>query len=56
VTLGDWTESFPMGVPTEEEYQRVWELQKEDGSNLIYDFKNWSLPLKEEVKTEAVVK
>lgn len=50
VTLADWVQYFPMGIPTEEEYQRVWELQKITpppgiiGDNMIDDFKQWSLP------------
>ena len=53
VMLKDWVEEFPMGVPTEEEYQRVWELQKitpvdRGGDNLIDDFSQWSLPKVEE--------
>lgn len=51
VTMGDWANEFPMGVPTDEEYKRVWELQKITpppgiigGDNLIDDFKAWSVP------------
>jgi len=51
VTMSDWAMSFPMGVPTEEEYERMWDLQKvtpEPGifatDNMVDDFKSWSLP------------
>ena len=44
VTLSDWTMSFPFGVPNDDEYDRMWELQKSEGDNLIDDFNNWSLP------------
>ena len=28
ITLNDWTDDFPMGVPTEEEFEKAWEYQK----------------------------
>ena len=51
VTLADWTMKFPFGIPTEKEYERMWDLQKvvpEPGvfrtDNMVDDFKSWSLP------------
>lgn len=50
VTMEDWINEFPMGVPTEEEYQAMWELQKIKGptnggsDNMIDDFRNWGTP------------
>jgi len=51
VTLSDWTMKFPYGIPTEKEYERMWDLQKvipEPGvfktDNMVDDFKSWSLP------------
>lgn len=32
VVINDWTMAFPMGVPTEEECSRVWDLQKQEGA------------------------
>jgi hypothetical protein len=32
LTVNDWTMAFPMGVPTEEERSRIWDLQKQDGA------------------------
>lgn len=32
VTMTDWTQHFPMGVPTPEEYSRVWQAQKVSGN------------------------
>ena len=53
VTLGDWTSAFPMGIPTDEEYERVWDMQKVvpdldkgRGDNMIDDFEQWSKPTK----------
>ena len=55
VTLHDWTMSFPMGIPTEEEYERMWDLQKvipEPGvfrtDNMVDDFNSWSMPKAQE--------
>ncbi len=31
LTIADWTNHFPMGVPTPEEYHRVWRAQKVSG-------------------------
>jgi hypothetical protein len=52
VTMLEWTNTFPMGLPTEEEYGRLWNLQKSSGGadilrsdNLIDDFRNWSIPV-----------
>lgn len=51
VTLSDFAKEFPMGIPIDEEYRRVWDLQKRipepgtiGGDNLIDDFTQWSLP------------
>lgn len=49
VSFQDWVTEFPDGVPTEEEYQRIWDLQKiipVPGSpdNLVDDFRQWSVP------------
>lgn len=50
VTMEDWINEFPMGVPTEEEYSAMWELQKIKkptrlgGDNMIDDFSNWGIP------------
>lgn len=30
-----WTADFPMGVPTDEEYDRIWDSQNEDGTNML---------------------
>jgi hypothetical protein len=52
VTLADWADAFPMGVPTDDEYARVWELQKLSSpargmtDNCIDNFANWSVPKK----------
>lgn len=32
LTVNDWTMAFPMGVPTEEECSRIWDLQKQEGA------------------------
>lgn len=32
VNVNDWTMAFPMGVPTEDECSRVWDLQKQEGA------------------------
>lgn len=32
LVVNDWTMAFPMGVPTEEECSRVWDLQKQEGA------------------------
>jgi hypothetical protein len=44
VTMGDWIEEFPNGVPTEGAYEKTWEAQKNRGANFIDDFGYWSLP------------
>jgi len=51
VTLSDFIDAFPMGIPEEDEYRALWDLQKarkETDScctdNMIDDFSNWSLP------------
>ena len=48
VTMEDWINEFPMGVPTEDEYSAMWELQKvkppAKGDNMIDDFSNWGTP------------
>lgn len=46
VTVSDFAEAFPMGIPTDEGLQKAWEEQKvNDGSmtgNLVDNFENWA--------------
>lgn len=50
VTLEDWINEFPMGLPTEEEFIRIWDSQKQKrtealgSDNKIDDFTNWGIP------------
>lgn len=51
ITMNDFVEEFPMGVPLDEEYKKVWELQKKNeeerggeyNDNKIDDFSNWGI-------------
>lgn len=44
VTIEDWINEFPDGVPTESAYEKAWNSQKNGGANFIDDFSSWSLP------------
>lgn len=41
VSLTQWTDEFPWGVPTEEVYEKTWDLQKDGGANLLDRHKYW---------------
>lgn len=36
-----WTASFPYGIPTDEEYERIWDAQKLGGLNQLDDPAMW---------------
>ena len=44
LTISDWTNVFPLGVPTPEEYTRVWDAQKVQGipDNALDNHSNWT--------------
>jgi hypothetical protein len=44
LTINDFANEFPMGVPSEEGFSAVWDSQKNsvNGGNLIDDVKNWN--------------
>jgi hypothetical protein len=41
ISMTQWTDEFPMGVPTDEVYRDTWELQKDGGANLLDRLKYW---------------
>lgn len=42
ISMTQWTDELPMGVPVEEVYEEVWKLQKEsDGKNLLDRLVYW---------------
>lgn len=44
LTINDFTNEFPMGIPSEEEISKVWEAQKTaDFRNNLDDARNWAL-------------
>jgi len=41
ISMVQWTDQFPYGVPTDEIYEATWGLQKNGGVNLLDNAKYW---------------
>lgn len=41
ISMTQWTDQFPSGVPTDEFYEVTWDLQKDGGANLLDNVKYW---------------
>jgi hypothetical protein len=37
-----WTAAFPLGIPTDEEFERLWDAQKDGGANLLDNPELWA--------------
>ena len=41
IDINKWVLKFPFGVPTEDVYEKIWDLQKGPGDNLLDQKKYW---------------
>lgn len=41
ITMNDFVNVFPHGVPTEAGYHEIWDAQKNGGANMLDDKSNW---------------
>lgn len=41
LNASDWVYMFPWGVPSEEEWEQMWDSQKQDGLNMVDNIMYW---------------